>query len=366
MTMRFHCPGCRAEIPVEGQAGATVVCPGCGRRITVRARTATAGSAAPTRRSEEAVDSLGTDDKPTRPSTEKPPKAKRRKKQKEAPRSKRIWMFAVGGGVLAVGLIVALVFALKGKGKQGQIEDDLKAREQATPVNEFPPVAWRLQPGPAPKVDFPDSLTVASPGGFAWEVFLPGSGPEYLSVEPVPAGQAVHFGRFDLKTGKPAGPSRLLKVQPDSFKPSAVAPDGTLILRARLDPLLQIYDPNQDTPRSLPGLTTKGRRGPSTQHVTWFEFAGDNRLWILGENGFEAWDLKAGKSTLESKGPYTLPIIMGPDRKWLIAGVDDRYLEVLDTATGECRGRFGGEGRWQALAVSADGQRLAGARYPGT
>ena len=56
----------------------------------------------------------------------------------------------------------------------------------------------------------------------------------------------------------------MLKVQPDSFKPSAVAPDGTLILTARLDRLLQIYDPNQDTPRSLPGLTAKGRRGPST------------------------------------------------------------------------------------------------------
>ena len=57
--------------------------------------------------------------------------------------------------------------------------------------------------------------------------------------------------------------------------------------------------------------------------------------------------------------------MMGPDRTWLLVQIDGKYMEILDTATGECRGRFGGEGRWQTFAVSPDGGRLAGARFPG-
>src|SRR5262249_52296390 len=155
-----------------------------------------------------------------------------------------------------------------------------QAREQAAPVNEFPPVAWTLQPAPGPKIDFPDHLAVQFPDRFAWEVVLPGPGPEYLSVEPVPEGRAPHFGRFDLTTGLPVGPSRRLKGDVRSLKPCAVAPDGTLILGFGPQQLLQIYDPDQDTPRTIPGLSTTGVREPNGRSY-WFDFAADHRLWLL-------------------------------------------------------------------------------------
>ena len=56
-----------------------------------------------------------------------------------------------------------------------------------------------------------------------------------------------------------------------------------------------------------------------------------------------AWDLAAAKPAFTAAGRYTPPALMGPDRQWLVAMVDDNYLNVLDAATGECRGRFGGE-----------------------
>jgi hypothetical protein len=275
---------------------------------------------------------------------------------------------AAGGGALAVVvLIVGLVLLLRGGKGQQQVEEDREAREQAAPVNEFPPVAWTLQPAPGPKLAFPDALAVSSPDRFAWEVVLPGPGPEYLSVEPAPGGRggkAVHFGRFDLKTGQPVGPSMRLKGQHRALKPSAVAPDGTLVLGLGPGSLFQIYGPKQDTPRTIPGLSPVDSRRLIKDY--WFDFSDDSRLWLLKDGTLVAWDLTAGKSAFTATGRYTLPALMGPDRKWLIAQVDEKYLEVLDAATGACRGRFGGEGRWRCLAVSLDGKRLAAGRFPGS
>jgi hypothetical protein len=42
--------------------------------------------------------------------------------------------------------------------------------------------------------------------------------------------------------------------------------------------------------------------------------------------------------------------------------VGGKHLDVIDTKTGTCKGRIGREGNWRALAVSPDGQRLAGVR----
>jgi hypothetical protein len=136
--------------------------------------------------------------------------------------------------------------------------------------------------------------------------------------------------------------------------------------------LLEIYDPEQDTPRTIPGLASKGCAGPTpnmqapiASAIHWSDFAADGRLWVLDQDVLQAWDLKAGRPTSKADGRPTIPIVMGPNRTWLAVGADEKYLEVLDTATGECRGRFGGEGWWQALATSLDGGRLAGVRYPG-
>jgi hypothetical protein len=47
----------------------------------------------------------------------------------------------------------------------------------------------------------------------------------------------------------------------------------------------------------------------------------------------------------------------------MVVCVDGKYLEVRDAATGDVRGRLGGEGDWKFLDVSSDGKRLAGVRY---
>src|SRR5262249_46898263 len=166
----------------------------------------------------------------------------RQKTYSQAPGSERSWVLpAVLGGVLTVGgIVVVLILARGNREPERQLEEDRQSREQAAPVNKLPPVPWTLKPMPGPKLEIPDHLAVKFPDRFAWEVFLPGSGPEYLSVEPVPGGgRAVHFGRFDLKTGLPVGPSTRLKGEVRSFKQSAVSPNGTLAHGFGTDGLLQ-------------------------------------------------------------------------------------------------------------------------------
>jgi hypothetical protein len=292
-----------------------------------------------------------------------------------------LWLLvAAGGGVLVVG-IVAAVLLLRGgaPNQQAQVENDREAIERAAPVNEVPPVAWALRPGAGPNLVFPDHLTAQYDKGFAREVSLPGRGPEYLSTEGNPGLEGLCYGRFDLTTGRPVGPARMLKDVNGQrvgatllggtsrpVTPAAVSPNGTLVIDCGvgLDRLLPIYRPDQDSPRTIPGLTlldtSRRMREPS-----WFDFSADEKLWVLKGGTLVAWDLAAGKPAFTATGRYTLPGLMGPDRKWLVAQVDDKYLEVLDAATGECRGRFGGEGRWQSFAVSPDGKRLATARFPG-
>src|SRR5262249_30230068 len=154
---------------VESGAERTVVCPGCGRRVSMRPKAAPAAPAAPTGRPEADVGPLPADHEPTRPRAEsaKPrTPAKRRKKHRNVSRPTWPWVLAAaGGGVVAVAvLVVGVMLALRAAGPrqvgggQRQVEEDRQAREQAAPVNEFPPVAWTLQPAPGPKIDFPDHL----------------------------------------------------------------------------------------------------------------------------------------------------------------------------------------------------------------
>jgi hypothetical protein len=295
-----------------------------------------------------------------------------------------LWLVvAAGGGVLVVGIvIVTVVLLLRGGNpkQQAQVENDREAIEQAAPVNEVPPVDWTLRPGPGPNLVFPNQLVVLQcEKGFARAVSLPGGGPEYLSIEGDAGLEGLCYGRFDLTTGKQVGPARMLKDVNGQrvganllggtnrpVTPAAVSPTGTLVIDSGvgMDRLLPIYRPDQDTPRTIPGLnlidTAKKTKEPS-----WFDFSADEKLWVLKGGKLVAWDLAGGKPAFTATGRYTLPALMGPDRKWLVAQVDDKYLEVLDAATGECRGRFGGEGRWQSLAVSLDGKRLATTRFPG-
>src|SRR5262249_28976850 len=160
------------------------------------------------------------------------------------------------------------------------------------------------KPGPGPKLDLPDVLKVHA----SWQIALVGQGPEYLSLEGNLAEAEVRFGRFDPATGRPAGPSTHLKGEHQGLKPSTVSPNGTLVLGVGPDRLFQIYDPNKETPRSVPGLSpiTSGR----TQEPTWFDFSADGRFWLVKDGTLVAWDLTAGKPAFTATGRYTTPAVM--------------------------------------------------------
>jgi hypothetical protein len=373
MKKRFACPGCQAPMTIDPTVDRTAACPECGHRVNVRSK--------PVARTGPAE--ADGEDEPSRPiprPTKRPKEKRRRKKASSAPTG-WLWLgVGVGGAVLVVGIVtVVLLFRGGAPKQQAQVENDREAIEQAASVNKVPPVAWTLHPGPGPNLVFPDHLTVQYEKGFARAVSLPGRGPEYLSIEGDPGLEGLCYGRFDLTTGKPVGPARMLKDvngervganllggTSHAVTSAAVSPTGTLVIDSGvgLDRLLPIYRPDQDSPQTSPGLTlldTSRRTG----EPSWLDFSADEKLWVVKGGTLVAWDLGAGKPAFTAKGRYTLPALMGPDRKWLVAQVDDKYLEVLDAATGECRGRFGGEGRWQSLAVSPDGKRLAATRFPG-
>ena len=290
--------------------------------------------------------------------------------------------------VLTASLGIAGCSSSDSPSRTAQVKNDREAIQQAAPVNEFPPVKWTLQPGPGPKIVFPDHLTIEDEKRFLWALSLPGRGPEYLSLEGDASRQELCYGRFDLTTGKQDGqPLTLKDAKGRSFAGSrgyedvndnvqlnlygattaAVSPTGTLAINLGIgrERLLPIYRSGEDTPKTIPGLSLIDPSARRNIGPTWFDFSADEKLWLLKDGRLVAWDLSAGKPAFTAQGRYTLPALMGPDRKWLAVQVDDKYLEVLDAATGECRGRFGGEGRWQSIAVSPDGKRLAGARYPG-
>src|SRR5262245_21707178 len=112
-------------------------------------------------------------------------RAKEKNRQQGSSAAKvRNWIAVAVGGLLVVGVVIVVVLLRQGGvSPQQQVEFDRDAIEQAAPVNEFPPVAWTLRPGPGPKQAFPDRLTVEYEKGFARQVSLPGRGPEYLSSE---------------------------------------------------------------------------------------------------------------------------------------------------------------------------------------
>jgi hypothetical protein len=320
-------------------------------------------------------ESIGADASPRKPRTKE---KRRKKKTRPSTAGRRLWVFAAAGGAVFVVGIVVLVLLLRRENSRQEVAKDREAMEEAAPVNQFPPVAWTLNPGPGPDLVFPDHLAVRYEKGFARALSLPGRGAEYLSIEGDPGLEGLCYGRFDLTTGKQAGPARMLKdingkrvgatlLGGTSRKvtPAAVSPTGTLVIDCGVgrDRLLPIYRPDQDAPRTIPGLTLIDPQ--ATRGRSWFDFAADEKLWVIKHGTLVAWDLTAGKPAFAAAGRYTLPVAMGPDRRWLVVQVDEKYLEMLDAASGACRGRFGGEGRWLGLAVSRDGKRLAGVRFPG-
>lgn len=324
MKKRFACPDCHAPLTVAPTVDQHTACPQCGRRADVHLRPAFIAGSAETVIEDEPA-------QPGAPLTTRRRKEKHRQRPAPSALARGRWLVvaAAGGVLVVVGLVtlVAVVLLLRGRDSKQQVdlEGDREAIELAAPINAFPPVAWTLRPGPGPKVVFPERLTAEYEKGFARVVCLPGRGPEYLSIEGDPGLDGLCYGRFDLTTGKPVGPARKLKdVKGQRVKatlhggtnhkvtPAAVSPTGTLVIDCGVgkERLLPIYDPGQDTPRTLSGLTLVEPKG--TREPSWFDFAADEKLWVVKGGTLVAWDLAAGKPAFTTTGRFTVPALMGP------------------------------------------------------
>lgn len=229
------------------------------------------------------------------------------------------------------------------------------------PVNAFPAVAWQVPAGgPGRQPILPERIEIPAAEQV---VLLPGRQGEYLAVSSPFTGSTneLVFGRIDLKTGKAAGKGVRLgsdylvkDISGPRLTAAALSPDGTLAIRRAVDGQVALWEPGAEQPRTRPGLTVTGDG--------WLDWSAAGKLLVIDRGKLTARDPANGKAAFEAGEKLGTPAVRSPAGNWLIAQVDGKYLEVRDAATGECRGRFGGEGKWKLLAVSPDGTRLVGLR----
>jgi hypothetical protein len=240
-------------------------------------------------------------------------------------------------------------------------------------VEAFEKVAWKVPPGGVAAQPLAVDLIEVEVGRDDQVVhLLEGCRDGYLTsalhfekreVGGDKVGVQLVYGKFDPATGKAAGPPIELGppfIYYDQCQ-ADMSPGGTLAL---------LYMTNPEMPTEVgriwvldPGGTAPRKPKAMLQNARWFMWSAANRLLLLKDGKLESWDVDGDAPAWIVGEKLELPILMSPARNWVIATVDTRYLEVFDAATGETLGRFGGEGQWQYLSVSADGTRLSGVRY---
>jgi hypothetical protein len=181
----------------------------------------------------------------------------------------------------------------------------------------------------------------------------------------------VHWHRYDLRTGKPAGP--VIELWPWATSPvTGIAYDfGTAPSAAAMTrdgDRLALRDP-ADAARvdvwdaSGARLLSLVPYDPGTP-VQWVGWSQGGHLLTLGGGRLAGWDVPAGKPVFEVDGGYRLPVAPARGGGWvaLHAGT---HIDLLDGDAGSCRGRCPvAEGdcdpsRPMDLAVSPDADLLA-------
>jgi len=295
-----------------------------------------------------------------------------------------IWIIAAAGGsvfliVLLLSLWAAGVFSrdpapqVAGPGVAGGPAPVVNApAAQPAPVEApppFPPTPWIVAPGGGPAIEpLPDYLTHSN-HYMRWQV-LPRSR-EYLAVRHDKGRDRLYRGRMDER-GHAAEFGELVLSSPgdtglwgEMSRPimADVSPDGRLAIYTRRDDF-----------RTDPVLTTgvrvwAAKSGGATVNQSpipchregWLGWNAAGNLLVLSENKMTLWDASTGPKKLNDL-PGTRPgaAALPPSRAWVIVSSEGKYLEVLDSATGDVLGRLEGEGTWFWLTVSPDGTRLAG------
>lgn len=242
----------------------------------------------------------------------------------------------------------------------------------------FEPVPWAVPPGglpDGPKVADIVDVGNESPGRFVH--LLPGCRDVYLTTQfyfdPKNAKgglgpqRQLTLGKFDPATGKPVGEQialgpEFLNGDDTAPMPVDISPSGILAMQNKGGTMpgttarFWVLEPGATAPRCPEALPAYAR---------WFAFGADNRLLFWNQGKLEAWDIHGTAPVYSVGEKLELPMVISPARNWVIATVNETYLEVFDAASGKTLGRFGGEGQWRFLNVSPDGKQLSGVRWAG-
>lgn len=138
----------------------------------------------------------------------------------------------------------------------------------------------------------------------------------------------------------------------DSFPPQvALAPDGRVAIRDNVGFAVVYLIDGAD--KCVLRLAPYG-----PQPVEWLGWTADGKLLTVGTGKLTAWDADTGKARFETAGSYTGVAALAPGREW-IALAAPGVIDIVDTASGACRGRLQAWETTLSLAVSPDGTRLA-------
>lgn len=231
------------------------------------------------------------------------------------------------------------------------------------------PDGWAVKPAPPPVAALPAAVRLPAaikrdvavypldPGLFTGSVW------GELDQDPVKRAsehpdRGLGLGRFDRRTGEPAGPPRL--VSPDeSARAPAVSRSGAVAQTDPRRPAVWVYpaDGGKGRPIALPPAAPGDSPGGWAE---WLGWAADGTLLVIDRGRLAGYDA-AGRRTFQADGEAAAPAAVDPAGRWLVARTGS-HLEARDAATGKPLGRVGGEGGWEWVVFAPDGGRFAASR----
>jgi DNA-directed RNA polymerase subunit RPC12/RpoP len=361
MPTDLTCPECDARVPAADRGG-RVRCPDCGARVPVpgRSRRRAADDEEPVRRPRRRRDDDEEDEGDTRGG------------------GSPVLGWAIGGGVLAVLVVVGVVVGLRGRKPDPAPvarPDPNPGRPVPPPNVKFdnpnpkppvtppvappkpadpPPPVWTAAPDPAPdggRAANPKALRM--PLGRDAKVYFPSAPSPFAVVSAAgPKGDGAHA--VDLRTGHPAG---VVCAPVPQYNRAAVSPDGEFLAGA-------VW--GNDKQVDVWSLRTGAKTVLEVRRADRIDFAGPGQLVAItpdkvGQKA-EVWDVREGKRVREVPlGHADRPAAVSPGGRYLarFGGGVFRLHDLDGGPASELSAPESGSG-CDGLAFSDDGTLLAG------
>ncbi len=309
------------------------------------------------------------------------PRPKRRKKAAKPPGRPAWLIWAIVGGAAAVllGCVVPLVggliwfFSRPGGVGAGEAAA-AREPEHGQPTSWVPPLAlasadsagWKVTADEPPEragllSAFPippgavESFTFAARAGHAGVVLRPQGGPGFEWVRYDLAKREL-AGRVPLGDAKTPD-EEALRPNNDHYSGAAVcalSPSGDrLAVRDGQSRFLGVW--------AWEGRRLGTVRVQAGRHaVPWAGFGGEDRLWVLSNKQLTLREVAGGKALVTVPGEVTVPPVLTPGGKWLVACAGGEIL-FLDAATGSRAGSIAVPKGWGGsnLAAHPTGRSVA-------